>query len=176
MLRGVSETIRATAGWCAGPGEWKLCPRTSGFLVKGLCREKPAHLCAALASCHISKHEPAPSGQLDLLKDSANDKAASLWVREVVKLSESIPFSELLWGGYKCRTSSFALAKTKHPGQRGISTCPPAFLIWWGQVDDKLLSSWHLFWKGCKLYFFFFNLACLHFRAATSSFYLKPYC
>lgn len=78
LLRGVSEIIKATAGWCEVPRESKLCPGTSGFLVKGLCREKPARLFAALAACHVSKYEPALSGQLDLLEDSANDKAANL--------------------------------------------------------------------------------------------------
>lgn len=117
LRRGVSETIRATAGWCEVPREWKLCPGTSGFLVKGLCREKPARLFAALAACHVSKHEPALSGQLDLLEDSANDKAANLWEWEVVKLSETTSYLELLWRRYKCRTRSFTLAKTSTLGK-----------------------------------------------------------
>lgn len=78
LLRGVSEIIRATAGWCEVPRERNLCPGTSGFLVKGLCREKPERLFAALAACHVLKYEPTQSGQLDLLEDSANDKAANL--------------------------------------------------------------------------------------------------
>lgn len=75
---GSLRDIQAAAGRCEVPGERKLCPGTSGFLVKGLCREKPAGLSAALAACHVSKHKPALSGQLDLLEDSANDKAANL--------------------------------------------------------------------------------------------------
>lgn len=75
---GTLRDIQAAAGRCEVPGERKLCPGTSGFLVKGLCREKPAGLSAALAACHVSKHKPALSGQLDLLEDSANDKAANL--------------------------------------------------------------------------------------------------
>lgn len=42
------------------------------------CVGKSQHVSAALAACHASKYEPALSGQLDLLEDSANDKAANL--------------------------------------------------------------------------------------------------
>lgn len=75
---GSLRDVQVAAGRCEVPRERKLCPGTSGFLVRGLCREKPAGLSAALAACHGCKHEPALSGQLDLLEDSASDRTAKL--------------------------------------------------------------------------------------------------
>lgn len=180
LLRGVSEIIRVTAGWCEVLRERKLWPGTSGFLVKGLCREKPARLSAALAACHASKYEPALSGQLDLLEDSANDKAANLWEWEVVKLSETISYLELLWRRYKCRTSSFTLRAPRVPSSTpGKEASLPAhqvpFVIWYGQADPELWSYNLVFWEGFD-FFTVFYLACLHFRAAKLSFYLESCC